>query len=286
MRLWVHPAAVWLVVLAAIFATEYTVMFVLPWLLPPDSPRFLEAAVDAVCLIAVLAPIIWWTVVRPLNEVIHLRTQFLTDLFSRIETDRRATAHELHDGVGQTLSLLVSGLRSMHEAALESDAATRNKHLLMLAREALREVKQVTLGLRPSLLDDLGLAAAIERLVADVLEQHPIELSLDVSQVAGTRFSESVETAVFRIVQEALSNIVAHSGAKTASVEVRRHENRLTVSIADDGSGFNLAEGRERAGHLGLIGMRERATLLGGTFHLDSAPGRGTRIVATVSLGG
>lgn len=283
----VHPAAVWLLVLATIFVTEYIVMLVLPWLLGPEPPRFLEAAVDAVSLTTVVAPVIWWTVVRPLKEVIRLRTQFLTDLFSRIETDRRGTAHELHDGIGQSLSLLVSGLRSAHETATGSEAALRSERLLRLAQEALKDVKRLALGLRPSLLDDLGLAPALERLTADVRENHPVELTLDVAEVAGVRFSEPVETAVFRIVQEALANVVTHAKAKSVSVELRRSGAELAITVADDGCGFDSSDGNmATASHLGLIGMRERAQLLGGEFVIDSALGRGTRFTATIPVGG
>jgi signal transduction histidine kinase len=242
--------------------------------------------VDAIILIAFLAPVIWWTVVRPLREVIRLRAQFLTDLFSRIETDRRGTAHELHDGVGQSLSLLVSGLRSAHEAATEPEASARWKHFLEIAQQALRDVKRLALGLRPSILDDLGLAPAVERLASDVRENYPIELSLDVSQVAGQRFAEPVETAAFRIVQEALANVVTHSEAKTASASIRLQGGGLAIEVIDDGCGFDPADVKlHQTGHLGLIGMRERAKLLGGEFALHSARGQGTRVAATIPLG-
>ena len=109
---WQYPVAVWLMLLGVVFATEYVVMLVLPLVLAKHSSRALEAGVDAVLLTVMLAPALWWTIVRPLTEVIRLRTQFLADLFAHIEQDRRQTAHELHDGVGQSLTLLISGLRS------------------------------------------------------------------------------------------------------------------------------------------------------------------------------
>ncbi|MFO0965255.1 MAG: sensor histidine kinase [Gemmataceae bacterium] len=280
-----RPALAFVVVLIAIFAAEYAVMLILPRVLPPESPRVLEAVVDAVVLTAVLAPLVWWTVVRPLREVIHLRARFLTDLFSRIETDRRGTAHELHDGVGQSLSLLVSGLRSAHEAAGDPAAAARTDHLLQLARQALKDVKRLALGMRPSLLDDLGLAPALERLAADVRDNHPIELLVDIAALAGQRFPDAVETTVFRIVQEALANVVVHSGAHHASVRVRRGERRLELEVIDDGAGFDLSDGKLERGHLGLIGMRERALLLGGDFTINTAPGEGTHIAATIPIG-
>jgi hypothetical protein len=88
-RGWFYPVAVWLVLLAVIFAAEYAVMLLLPWVLPERSSRILESAVDAVVLTLVFAPALWWTIVRPLREVIRLRTQFLADLFAQMESDRR-----------------------------------------------------------------------------------------------------------------------------------------------------------------------------------------------------
>ena len=283
--LWLHPGAVWLLVLAAMFVTEYLVMLALPWLLPPGRSSLLEAAVDAILLISVLAPVIWWTVVRPLREVIRLRNRFLADLFARIEADRRHTARELHDGTGQSLSLLISGLRSVRDSLTDSEAKGRCEHLLKLAGEALTDVKRLALGLRPSLLDDLGLAPALQRLVAYLQQQHPLELSLDADDVAGIRVSEAAETAVFRIVQEALTNVVTHAGAKSASVTVRRCDHAVTVEVVDDGCGI-APTGCQTGGHLGLTGMRERATLLGGKFAINSAPARGTRLTATIPARG
>ena len=145
-----YPSAIWWVVLATVFLTEHAVMGVLPWLLPDPHSRFVEATVDSLVLTAVLAPVVWWAVVRPLREVIRLRSRFLADLFARVEADRRHTAHDLHDGVGQSLSLLVSGLRTAHAACTDPDLARRCDHLLGLAQAALRDVRRLSLGLRPS----------------------------------------------------------------------------------------------------------------------------------------
>lgn len=286
-RFWQHPATVWLLVLAAVFATEYSVMLALPWILPGDSLRFLDATVDAIALTVLLAPLLWWTAVRPLREVIRLRARFLSNLITRLEGERRRVAHELHDGVGQSLSLLVSGLRSAHESISDPDLAGRCQRLLDLAQGALRDVKCMALGLRPALLDDLGLAPALERLVADIRRSLPIDVELEAADLAGQRFPEAVETAVFRIVQEALANVMQHAQARSARVVVRRADGALTLSITDDGQGFEqLTESAAGTGdgHLGLIGMRERATLLGGRFQLVSHRGKGTRITATIPL--
>ncbi len=286
-RLWAHPARVWLVVLALIFAAEYAVMQVLPLVLPEPHSRVLESAVDAVVLTTLLAPVFWWALVRPLQEALRLRKRFLVDLFAQIETDRRQTAHELHDGVGQSLTLLVSGLRSSSCSHVNPECKERRQELQRLAEDALLDIKRLALGLRPSLLDDLGLAPALERLVADVRVHHPIELSLNVAEVDGLKLSDQVATAVFRIVQEALANVMRHSGARQAAVTVRHADGHVAVEVTDDGCGIapdrldNLPPG-----HLGLTGMRERATLLGGRFSIESAPRRGTRILAAIPTQG
>lgn len=277
---------VWWIVLATVFVTEHVVMGVLPWLLPAPSSRFVEATVDSIILTAVLAPVVWWTVVRPLREVIRLRTRFLTDLFTRVEADRRRTAHDLHDGVGQSLSLLVSGLRTAGAATTDPEASRRVQHLLELAQTALRDVRRLSLGLRPSVLDDLGLAPALERLVADVREHHPIGLTLDTAGLTDARLPGEVETAVFRIVQEAVANVIKHSGARTAAIGVARDHETVTIAVTDDGRGFRPGEQDGAAGHLGLTGLRERAVLLGGRFSIDSVPGGGTRIRAEIPIGG
>jgi signal transduction histidine kinase len=286
-RGWPYPVAVWLTLLGVVFAAEYAVMLVLPWVLDKHSSRALEAAVDAVVLTLILAPALWWTIVRPLTEVIRLRTQFLADLFEHIEQDRRQTAHELHDGVGQSLTLLISGLRSAKVCRANEECNGRVNDFQRLAEDALTDVRRLSLGLRPSLLDDLGLAPALERLVDDVRVHHPMQVSLDAAEVAGLRLPDEVATAVFRIVQEALSNIMKHSQAKRATIRVRSSNENVLAEVADDGCGIEPAiVSSPPAGHLGLRGMHERASLLGGKFTLDSAPGRGTRITVTIPAKG
>jgi signal transduction histidine kinase len=280
-RGWLYPVAAWLVLLGVVFMAEYAVMQVLPWVLPEGTPSLLASAADAVALTLLLAPVLWGTQVRPLREAIRLRTRFLVDLFAQIESDRRQTAHELHDGVGQSLTLLVSGLRSLECGRATPDCAGRIQALQRLAQDSLWEVKRLASGLRPSLLDDLGLAPALERLAADVRAHHPLDLSLDVAGVAGVRLPERVATAAFRIVQEALANVMKHSRARHAAVTVRQADGRLTVEVTDDGCGIDPARLRAPPpGHLGLTGMRERAHVLGGRFAVESAPGRGTRVMA------
>jgi len=275
------------VVLGAVFMTEAVVMVALPWVLPADPPRILEATVDAVLLTVVVAPLLWGLLVRPLREANRVRADFLADLFASIEADRRQTAHDLHDGVGQSLTLLVSGLRSAIPGVSDPDVARRYLEFKQLARQALADVKRVALGLRPSLLDDLGLAPALERLAVDVRANHPVEVTLDVLAVEDVRLPSAVETTLFRIAQEALANVVAHATAAHATITVRRRGSTVELDVTDDGVGIPPAilNGRN-PGHLGLTGMRERATLQGGELTIHSSPGSGTRLSVRLPVEG
>jgi signal transduction histidine kinase len=209
-------------------------------------------------------------------------------VFSNIEAERRRMAHELHDGVGQSLTMLVSGLRTLHASPDKPDLPERLLALQHVAEVALKDIRQLALGLRPSLLDDLGLAPAIEQVAADVQENHyPLELTVDVDGVTGKRLPDTVETPVFRIFQEVLNNTVKHSSARRASVQVRLEGSRVVLRMTDDGRGFDagrlgrLAPG---SGQLGLLGMRERATLLGGTLVVDSQPSEGTKVTFAIPV--
>ena len=112
-----HPTTVWIFIFALLFIIEYSVMLGLPMLFREEPSLLVAAFIDSSTITLLVAPVIWWSLVRPMRQVIRMRTQFLGDLFSAIESERRQTAHELHDGIGQELSLLISGLRSAQETA-------------------------------------------------------------------------------------------------------------------------------------------------------------------------
>lgn len=287
--LWTHPVAVWLMILGLIFTVEYAVMLLLPVAMPEQPSRILESAVDSIVLTVVLAPVLWWMVVRPLRQALRLQARFLVHSLASMENERRHIAHELHDGVGQSLTLLVSGLRSLRGNSNEADLCRRAADLQQLAHTALKDVKTLSLGLRPSLLDDLGLAPAIERVVADIRRNQPLTVTMDLDAVAGLRLPSNVETALFRIFQEAMNNVVKHSGARRAAVQIRRDNGMVILRVSDDGRGIApefVGGGSPAADHLGLTGMRERAALLGGQLTIHSAPGQGTCVSAVVPEGG
>ncbi|MFN0053014.1 MAG: sensor histidine kinase [Planctomycetales bacterium] len=211
----------------------------------------------------------------------------MTDLLTTIEDERRRIAHEMHDGVGQSLTLLVSGLRSMNATLDPSEIDRRTGQLRELAQRALVDTKGLAAGLRPSLLDDLGLAAAIERVAVEVEQNHPLRVTVDVQSLSGQRLPERCETGLYRIFQEAISNVLQHSGATKASIRLTRSKTHVILDVADNGCGIEDARAGHKesaVGHLGLIGMAERATLLGGRLEIETGAGSGTNIRATIPL--
>lgn len=277
------PIRVWILVMTVISITEAAVMFILPSLLPPAPSLMLGAIVDSVLLTIVISPLLWWFIERPLRIVNNMRGEFLAEYFARTEAERRHIASDLHDGVGQWLTLLISGLKSAEAANLNGECRQRVTDLQGIATRALRDVKRLALGLRPSLLDDLGLGPALERIVAELSQHQSISLTLDTSGLGENRLPETIETTIFRIAQESLANIAKHSQAEHASITVRYSGGAVELEVKDDGRG--IPEQFLRGGngtHLGLDSMRERATLLGGRMEVTSGSGLGTLIFVRI----
>ena len=152
------------------------------------------------------------------------------------------------------------------------------------ARRAAADVHAVAAGLRPAVLDDFGLAAALERLTADLSARHGIPIALTTEGLTnGTRLPAEHEIAAYRVAQEALTNAARHASAQRVMVTATHAGRVLRVIVDDDGIGFDPATVERRC--LGLAGMRERLTLAGGVLAVDSRPGRGTRVVAEVPVG-
>lgn len=204
------------------------------------------------------------------------------------EDERRRLARELHDGLGQTLTALTHQLERLRQklGTDPGEIAAGLADSLETARLALNESRELSRLLRPPVLDDLGLAAALSWL-ARTLEQRTglrVELRLD---GLGERLDPEIETLVFRLVQEALTNVLRHAGVDRASVEVVRAAGVLELRISDRGRGFDAGAafgGRETTGGSGLRGMRDRLELFGGRLELASELGRGTAIAASVPL--
>lgn len=204
-------------------------------------------------------------------------------LLSVQETERRHLARELHDEIGQVLTATKMHLQS---AALhpEPDRATDQfQNAVSLLDRLLAQVRSLTLDLRPPLLDDLGLVPALHWLVQQQQARAASPRVRLLADPAMARCDPAIETACFRIAQEALTNALRHARAQSITLTVDQEDGALRLSVRDDGCGFDVGAARSaaaRSGSLGLLGMHERLSLAGGTFTLRSSPGQGTRVEA------
>jgi two-component system, NarL family, sensor kinase len=196
------------------------------------------------------------------------------------EEERRRLARELHDGIGQTITALINQLRRFEQPG--------TAEAVRIAELALADVRELSRLLRPPVLDDLGLRAGLTWLARTVREHTGVETEIVWQADLDERFDPELETLVFRVVQEALNNIVKHSGEQHAHLAVSRGVDGLAVEIVDEGRGFEAAQGMSADGSspgLGLRGIRDRIELFGGRFTLDSSPGRGCRLRIVVPVG-
>lgn len=216
------------------------------------------------------------------------RRRLLRKVIAAQEDERKRLARELHDETCQTLAALALRLDTARGALSTPGAADRLREARELATRTLDEIHRLIFALRPSVLDDLGLLPAIRWYAAHHVEPAGVSVRCELED-PGVALPTETETAVFRAVQEALSNVMRHSGAETVLVELRREGDWLEVAIEDDGRGFE-PQAFSRAGEsgqgLGLMGMRERMELLGGEARIDSAPDSGTRVLLRVPLAG
>jgi len=199
------------------------------------------------------------------------------------EDERRRLARELHDGIGQLLVALKNHLEGARRAGAPDGVVDG---ALEMVGQALHDTRELSRLLRPAVLDDLGLEPALRWLARSVGERFGIEVDLHLSGL-DERIDREVETLAFRIVQEALTNVAKHSGARAARVEIERSPARLAIRVADQGRGFDprrLLDSEDGEAGVGLRGMRDRAELFGGSLRVDAREGDGTRIDVAVPL--
>jgi signal transduction histidine kinase len=197
------------------------------------------------------------------------------------ESERARLARELHDETGQALTSILLGLKSLEDRADTADSRTAVTELRDLVVSTLQDVRRLAVELRPAALDDFGLVPAIERLRDGVEEQGGLTVDVQ-SPLGDERLPSETETALYRIVQEALTNVMKHAAATRVTVRLSRSDKNVVLVIQDDGKGFE--PGRARDGGLGLVGMRERVALLGGRLTVESSEGGGTLLKAEVPL--
>jgi PAS domain S-box-containing protein len=208
----------------------------------------------------------------------------LERVFESQEQERRRIARELHDEAGQLMASLLVGLRALDDANSIEEAKVQAQRLRAVAVQALDEVGRLARGLHSRVLDDHGLAVALQRYVADYSTTHKIAVDLTLDETGTCDLPPAVQLAALRIVQEALTNVVKHSTATAISIRVARSATGLETTVADDGRGFDADAPRLNTDiHLGLQSMHERAAILGGTVSVKSGA-TGTTISMRIPL--
>jgi signal transduction histidine kinase len=228
-----------------------------------------------------------------LAETFAARAAIATDLSTRVardavarvvdaqELERKRLARELHDETGQALTSVLLGLKEVEDANDPAELREATARLRKLLVETLRDVRRLAVELRPKALDDFGLVAALERLAQTFGEKTGIPVDVE-AMLGDARLPPEVETALYRIVQEALTNVIKHARASRVSVLITRKDDSVAAVIEDDGIGFSAEDTRN--GGWGIVGMRERIGLLDGRLEVESSPERGTSVVAEVPI--
>ena len=217
---------------------------------------------------------------------VDLSERVASDALRRVvsaqELERQRLARELHDETGQALTSILLGLKRVEDATSASEASEAAGELRDLVVSTLQDVRRLAVELRPKALDDFGLVSALERLVETFQEQTGIEVDLE-PRLGEDRLPFDVETTLYRITQEALTNVVKHAQAKHVSIVLTRRDGSVSAVIEDDGRGFSSVSSNEDG--LGLLGMRERISLVGGRLDVESSPGSGTTLSIEVPAG-
>jgi signal transduction histidine kinase len=202
----------------------------------------------------------------------------LRRMFEGQELERRRLARELHDETGQALTSVLLGLKAVETS---DDVPVALAALRELVVNTLQDVRRLAVELRPKALDDFGLLPAVERLVETFRAATGIEVQFE-SPLGEERLPAEVETTLYRVIQEALTNVAKHAAAQSVSVLLVRRDASATAVIEDDGQGFTSAD--EAEGGIGLAGMRERLALLGGRLIIESDAATGTTVAAEVPI--
>jgi PAS domain S-box-containing protein len=207
----------------------------------------------------------------------------LEHTLSAQEEERRRIARELHDEAGQLLTSLLVGLRVLEDARKLADVKAQGHRLREITAQAIDEVGRLARGLHPTVLDDHGLAIALSRYVTEYTKTHNIAVDLKLNELDLSTLPSAVQIGLYRILQETLTNVARHSGAKAVTIRFARSATALEVTVVDNGCGFDAKAVAFSSHRLGIQSMRERAAMLGGTLSFTSR-GKGTKILVHVPL--
>jgi PAS domain S-box-containing protein len=223
------------------------------------------------------------------KESLVLQKEQLRALAERLqwvrEEDRKQVARDLHDQIGQILTAIKMDMTWMtrHLPESEAEVLLRLRESIQLINDGVKSVRTICSGLRPGVLDDLGLAAAIEWQASEFASRNGVSCQVSVPPV-DLHLDGDRATATFRIFQECLTNVVRHAQAQSVQVTLSQEEERIVLTVEDDGIGFCESDLSHSLGSLGLLGMRERAQFCGGDVHISSSPGKGTTVTVRVPV--
>jgi PAS domain S-box-containing protein len=213
------------------------------------------------------------------------RQQALTRRLVDVQEDeRRNLARELHDQIGQMLTGLQFSLSALLPQA-PSEQKEKITNIQKMVSNLIAQTREISINLRPSMLDDTGLILTLIWHFDRYTSQTDIEVNFQHYNVLDKRFKPEIETAIYRIVQEALTNVARHAGTNSVEVMIKLEEQMITVEISDQGQGFELSS-VDSTSHMGLNSMRERAYVVGGLMDIQTAPGKGTRVQVVIPLSG
>jgi signal transduction histidine kinase len=244
------------------------------------APSYPSSGYRGVVVFTTAATIIGLTIQQLLADLSEgVERDVLRRVVEAQEVERRRLARELHDEAGQNLTSMLIGLKALEESsgpgARDVVASLRDSVV-----ETLRGLRRIVVELRPKALDDLGLVSALEALASNFADQTGVKVEFIAGSVP--RLQAEAESALYRIVQEGLTNVMRHAAARRVSVSIGRVDHSVRVAVEDDGRGFDGA--RTRNNGFGLTGIGERVQLLGGRFAVTSREGRGTSLVVEVPL--
>jgi signal transduction histidine kinase len=211
-----------------------------------------------------------------------LREKYIRGVIQAQEDERKRIARELHDSTSQSLTSLLVGLRNLAEVAPDT-LETQIEDIRQVVSGTLEEVHALAWQLRPSVLDDLGLVVALGRYIADLERRFNLQIDFTVHGL-GDRLPVTLETSLYRMTQEGLTNVARHAHAEHASVLIDQRNSVIRLIIEDDGVGFDPGAPVFGEKHLGVQGIRERAQLLGGKLTIESQPGQGTSLFIEIPL--
>jgi signal transduction histidine kinase len=205
-------------------------------------------------------------------------------LISAEDDERRRFARELHDETSQSLTALLMGLRTIADMPVHSEVRSVALRLRDIAAQTVDDVRRLARGLHPAVLDDEGLAAAAKRYVEDYVRTFGTALDFVAEGLDSPRLAPVTAATMYRILQEALTNVARHACAGKVAVELKRADSALELVVRDDGVGFDANHAHDGGSGLGLHGMRERAMLMGGSILIESRPGEGTLVRACIPV--